>query len=442
MLEVILQATFWTGLVLGILSFYQLIYVIVGYFAKKAYPDTENMHAYAFLIAARNEEGVIAELIKSIKNCDYDQSLVRIFVVADNCSDNTAQAAREAGAVVFERFNTQEIGKGYALDFLLKAIGEAMPDYQPDGYFVFDADNLLEKQYIKEMNKAFDAGERIITSYRNCKNFNSNWISAVSGMTFMHWCRFQHFPRAALNVSTTVSGTGWLITSQLLNGQTGFPYHTLTEDTEASCDFMLKGEKIAYCDAAVFYDEQPLTLKDCYNQRMRWIRGNWQCTRKFFGKFTKSFFKTGKFCFYDVFCTTLGVMGLVGTLLVAFNAIYPLVSTIISLAAGEVAAIDAINSFITVELGVFAGTYISMMLYASLILIIDWKRIAGSTKYKLMSVFLYPFFQILIMPIQIIALFRSVKWTQIPHNDVKSIAEVNDELSVNKQGKYKNKEKD
>jgi glycosyltransferase involved in cell wall biosynthesis len=113
------------------------------------------MHRFAVLIAARNEEAVISQLIESIQHQSYPSQLIKIFVAADNCTDNTAAAAREAGAVVWERFNRKKIGKGYALNFLLKQIEKTCPDKPFDGYFVFDADNLLDENYISEMNKTF-----------------------------------------------------------------------------------------------------------------------------------------------------------------------------------------------------------------------------------------------------------------------------------------------
>jgi len=94
---------------------------------RKKHTLPRKLHKYAVLIAARNEQAVIGELIRSIKNQKYPKWLVDVFVVADNCTDNTAQRAREAGAIVYERFNQNHKGKGYALNYLL---GEIAKNYR------------------------------------------------------------------------------------------------------------------------------------------------------------------------------------------------------------------------------------------------------------------------------------------------------------------------
>lgn len=157
---------------------YQFLYIpLVLLKKRRPLPRPAASHRYAVLIAARNEENVIAGLLDSLAAQTYDMSLVTVFVAADNCTDSTAAIAREHGAVVYERFNHVNVGKGYALDFLLQHIGADYPEGF-DGYFVFDADNILSPDYLERMNESFSAGNEIVTSYRNSKNFGDNWISA------------------------------------------------------------------------------------------------------------------------------------------------------------------------------------------------------------------------------------------------------------------------
>ena len=142
---------------------YQFLYLAVPFLKKDKPHGPAKLHRYAVLISARNEAAVIGHLLDSIRNQDYPSDLVTTFVIADNCTDATAEVARQHGAVVYERFNRVKVGKGYAMNELLAHIDR---DYGKvfDGFFVFDADNLLEPDYITQMNRTFSDGYEIITS--------------------------------------------------------------------------------------------------------------------------------------------------------------------------------------------------------------------------------------------------------------------------------------
>lgn len=262
----------WIGWALGIFGIHGALYWIIGFFFTRRFQPAKNLHKYAICIAARNEEPVIGNLLDSISRQDYPSDLITVFVVADNCTDSTAKVAREKGAVCYERFDDSRRTKGFALQFLFENIRK---DYGIDafeGYFIFDADNLLNSDYISRMNDSFDSGVKIITSYRNTKNFDENWIASTYALHWLRSIRKNHRTRSFLRLATNIQGTGFLFANELVKD--GWNYTSLTEDRAFTADAVAKGYEISYNDAAVFYDEQPTSLKIALRQRLRWSKGH------------------------------------------------------------------------------------------------------------------------------------------------------------------------
>lgn len=265
------------GVIFTLMTGYQLVFAVMRLFGKiRHHGDTVKLNRYAVLIAARNEEPVIGHLIDSIKRQDYPAELVDVYVIADNCSDATAAVSQAHGARVFERHNTELIGKGYALKELLHNIRAAYPDARYDGFFIFDADNLLDQNYIKEMNRVFSNGRRIVTGYRNTKNFGDNWITAGYGLYFLREGEQLNRIRDYVGSGAFVSGTGYLISADLLGEDCDWRWLCLTEDLQFTADMASRGERCAYCRDAILYDEQPTGFTASLVQRRRWIKGYFQ----------------------------------------------------------------------------------------------------------------------------------------------------------------------
>ena len=277
------------GAVLSAMVLYRVAYKIIGLFFTRKFAPAKKQHKYAVVIAARNEEKVIGNLLDSIKKQDYPHELVTVFVVADNCTDKTAAVAREHGAICYERFDDEHKTKGFALQFLFDRIGEDYGRQSFEGYFVFDADNLLKSDYISRMNDAFDAGEKIITSYRNTKNFDECWIASTYALHWLRSIRANHRARSVLRLATNIQGTGFLFSNEIVRD--GWKYTSLTEDRALTADAVAQGYAITYNDAAEFYDEQPTSLKIALRQRLRWSKGH-----------LLAFAETGPYLLLNVFC--------------------------------------------------------------------------------------------------------------------------------------------
>lgn len=276
------------GTVLSVMLAYKTVYKIIGLFFTRKFKPAKQNHKYAILIAARNEQSVIGNLLDSIAKQDYPKELLTVFVVADNCTDKTAEIARQKGAVCYERFDSEHKTKGYALQFLFDRIEEDYGRKSFEGYFIFDADNLLKSDYISRMNDSFDAGEKIITSYRNTKNFTESWIASTYALHWLRSIRTNHRARSVLRLATNIQGTGFFFSNEIV--ENGWKYTSLTEDRALTVDAVAQGYKISYNDAAEFYDEQPTSLKIALRQRLRWSKGH-----------LLAFAETGPYLFINVF---------------------------------------------------------------------------------------------------------------------------------------------
>lgn len=407
--------------VVGSLYLYRSIYAVVGVFYTRKYSPAKKNHKYAVVIAARNEEAVIGNLIDSIKKQDYPADLVTTFVVADNCTDSTAATAREHGAVCYERFDSQHCTKGFALQFLFEKIREDYGINSFEGYFVFDADNLLRRDFIRKMNDAFDSGEAIVTSYRNTKNFDDNWISAGYALHFLRTARFENRARSALHVSTWVQGCGFLMSNKLV--QNGWQYTTLAEDRSFSADTVAHGISIAYQHEAEFYDEQPTSLKVVWRQRIRWAKGHLQAFTQSGRNLIRGIFEKKpirqKFMCYDMFM--INFPGSVALMPLKFLKLLLIVCAffLYGIAANE----WFLFLYRILQLVLFE--HLANIPLALAIFIMERKRIKPIKWYKkLLYCLTFPLFSIIGDVATYIAVFRKVSWKPIPHKAAVKIEEL------------------
>ena len=418
---------------LTVLYFYQFIYIVIALIGdKKKKLDTyeaKKLHKFAFIIAARNEQAVIGNLINSIKQQNYPAELIDVIVVADNCTDDTAQIAREHGAICYERFNNMLVGKGYALDYCFNKIVEQFGDYTAyDGYFIFDADNVIDKNYVKEMNKVFDRGYNVITSYRNSKNYDTNWITSGYSLWFIREAKYLNNPRMMLKTSCAVSGTGFLVNSSIIKKNNGWKFNLLTEDIQFSVVNILEGEKIGYCESAMFYDEQPTTFKQSWNQRMRWSKGFYQVMFRYGRELIAMMFKKREMfvsC-YDMFMT-LAPATLLSIGCILLNLIF--------LAYGAT-DVHMLRRILPGTLGsiAFAGVnfYLIMFSIGFITLVTEWNKILAPANKKIKSLFTFPLFMITYVPISLVALVKKVEWKPIAHSISKSVEEIELQQQANK----------
>ncbi|MBQ7699945.1 MAG: glycosyltransferase family 2 protein [Clostridia bacterium] len=421
---------------LGLVIAHFAVFGVAGVFCRKRYPKTDKINKFGLIIPARNEENVVAGLIESIQKNNYPQDKLQIFVIAHNCTDKTAEIARKYGVTVYEYNNPEENTMGYAFKYLFSCIERDYGTQNYDGFFLFNADNLLDINYISKMNDAYNYydGESVITSYRNSKNFGSNIISGLYGIYFLAGCRLESCGRTVLGCSTRVQGTGYLINSKIVKN--GWPYVSLTEDWEFTADQILYDNKIRYCDDAIFYDEQPTNIKIMWRQRVRWARGHLLVFYARFADLFRQLFKKETkhhMSLYDITAYILPSPVLMFGLQLIQIALFltaPLIDkslTMHRVLFGFTPDLILSDGLIITYARSALTSYVGMVLMAIVIFITERKRIRGvSFIQKAAIIVCWPLFFAAGIPMYIQAFFsKGLGWKPIPHSDQTSFEHVN-----------------
>ena len=402
------------GIIFLLCYLYQVIYIFIAYAKKPPVLPEADPHKIAVIIAARNESAVIHNLLESLSKQDYPKDFYDIFLVADNCTDNTADIARDHGAIVYERFNDKEKGKGYAVDYLIKSIWRDYGEIY-EAFIVFDADNVVNHNYLTEMNKTFSLGYDVVTSYRNASNYGASWRAAGQGMYFLRDSRVLNLARMRIGSNTFVAGTGFLFSHKIAKEYGGWPFHCLTEDGEFTMHNAVHGTKCGYCNSAMFYDEQAVKVKDSWNQQLRWCKGGLQIFKKYLPQLIKGIFsKRIISCFDMTMCLTPAYV--LSMTAVAVNTI----SFIILIALGN----NPVQ--LLVSMGwMLAFAYLGLVMFSFAVTVSEWKHLRARAGKKILYIFTFPLFIFTFIPAAFVALFKKVEWKEIHHGGDEASAKNN-----------------
>lgn len=236
---------------------------------------------FAVIVAAHNEQAVIGQLIDNLQKLEYPKELYDIFVIADNCSDNTAAIARAGGAIVYERTSSVGKGKGFALEWMFNQLFAMERQY--DAVVVFDADNLVHPRFLLEMNNRLLKGDKLIQGYLDAKNPYDTWVSGTFAIAFWVIDHIWHLAKTNIGLSSVLGGTGMCIATDVLKRH-GWGATCLTEDMEFTMKSLVEGIKTTWAHDAIVYDEKPLTFRQSWNQRKRWAQGQFDVAQRFIPK--------------------------------------------------------------------------------------------------------------------------------------------------------------
>jgi cellulose synthase/poly-beta-1,6-N-acetylglucosamine synthase-like glycosyltransferase len=286
-------------------AIYQLAIGIRGLSGQKQPPRAVGFRRFAILIPAHDEAAVLAPLLSSLKDQTYPAEYFSIFVSCDNCSDNTAEIARECGADPLIRTDTKRRGKTWNVRWALSRI--PMDDF--DALAMFDADNLVEADFLSRMNDYMEANPdaEAIQGVLDVKNPDDNWLTKSYAVAYWFTNRFWQMARSLWGLSCTLGGTGLVIRAAALR-RLGWNFESLTEDLEMSTHLILSGGRVHWNNYAIIYDEKPQELSMSNKQRTRWMQGHYWVCMRYGAKALFMFIQTGRIQYLDLLLYLLAPM--------------------------------------------------------------------------------------------------------------------------------------
>lgn len=364
------------------------------------YPQKEkNGHNYAILIPARNESLVIEKLLISIENQTKKIKPEDVYVIVETKKDKTVSIVEKHKMTIVYRKNLNKKRKGFALDDAIKEILKSNKKY--DAYIIFDADNILDKNYIKEMTKSFDEGYDIGIGYRNTKN-SKNLVSAASALTFSMINTIGNKRKSKYTNNLIISGTGYYIKGTIIESWKGFPFNSLTEDYELSLYSILNNLTTTYNDSAIYYDEQPEIFDVTIIQRSRWVKGYFDARRNYIHKIRKSISKKDKNYASKI------------TALIGVN---PLITLIIGILLLLIDSITSFKNFIISLLIIFILIYITLMIFTYIIIKKEENKLDIKVS-KILLIFYNPFYLLsYIYCLYIAVTKKDLGWQEIKHTN-------------------------
>ena len=405
-LFILQQALIW---LVAIYWLYQFVISLCSFVKVKDKPLlVDKQHRFMLIIPAHNEEAVVGNLVESLKKLDYPKDLYDIYVIADNCTDTTAKVAKDMGAIVYERFDEKHKTKGYALQWFLQQKIEEDAPY--DAFCIFDADNIVDDQFLKVMNKKLCQGEDVVQGYKDIKNPSDTWVSA--GYAIFYWTmhRFYHLARYNIGLSPLMNGTGFMVKFDVIKPE-GWNTKTLTEDIEFSLKRIIKGKKLGWAKDAIVYDEQPVGFKQSWIQRERWTVGHMQCLREYTKPLASAVAEHKTVMNFD------GLLYLLGTAPMLVLTLLLVVVNIVLFATGEMDSID----FLIQILKYIIPTVLVLPFMGFVVMYLEKKKI----KPMLKGLFLFPVFMGSWLLINVKCLFkRDTEWKKIEHNNSKKIDDI------------------
>jgi cellulose synthase/poly-beta-1,6-N-acetylglucosamine synthase-like glycosyltransferase len=271
--------------VLLLIALLQTLYLFVLALAStrshSVQPSQNPQNRFAIVIPAHNEDTVIANTVRRLRELDYPSDLFDVHIVADHCTDNTVQFAHEEGAIVHARSDGPRSGKGAALSWLIARILDVPQDTtRPySAVVIFDADTRVAPDFLRMMDARLAQGDLVVQGQHRISNPQDGLFPALTHAMFLIDNRFQNQGRTNLGLSAKIMGDSICFHADILR-KLGWG-EGLTEDYQLRLRLLLKGMHVVYEPAAIGNGEAAQTWKQARAQRARWLTGTHNASQEF-----------------------------------------------------------------------------------------------------------------------------------------------------------------
>ena len=222
---------------------------------------------FAVLVPAHNEELLIGKTLHSLAQLDYPADRYAVHIIADNCTDRTAEIASAAGVHVHERTNATDRGKGHALAWAFDRLMHGDTHY--DAYVVLDADSVVDPALLTALSRGLARGALALQSHNAVLNAAESATTALRWLALSLVNYIRPLGRNVLGGSSTLTGNGMCLTHEMLERH---PWQAfgLSEDYQYYLLAVASGEKVLFVPDANVRSVMPTTARQLQTQDIRW----------------------------------------------------------------------------------------------------------------------------------------------------------------------------
>lgn len=417
--------------IIGGVFLFQLLFMFTFWKKPRQYKKAKKYHDFTIIIRAHNEEDVIADSVDSALKCEYPSDKKHVIVFCHNCSDKTAQIAKDHGArtIILTDHDPKHQKASYCMKLGMDELSK-----DPKGtyeYFLFiDADNQLDKNYLLSCNDAADDGVELGRTYENSKNLTDNMISCMTGLWY---CRDDFFAcrsRSAFHLGVVMNGCCSMVKAEYA---LSWDAMSASDDIEFTLNRLIKdGKKVEYIENAMVYEDQPTSISDMYKRNSRMGNGLFKlyfttglkCLKKFFTTLFNPKIKFSlKMTYLDQYCNIATIPAAV--LAVAWFApyfIYLLIYTglgnvVVAYGCGQYDFWFIFYLILIVALACYMAPFFFQPLISA---VVERKKlIINKKKTLVLSILLFPGYMLIQAAAIIIGVFTKPKWKKLKRSKTK-----------------------